>query len=252
MEKSRVCIVGGPGAVRDQLAIVLKLANYDVAGKFDYGAACWQLTAPDPDLLMVLVDTARPDKASTAISQLHERYPACGLVAVATVANKVLLQACVDAGATSFLPLTMPANAYCQALRVSFLGENVYVGGDRPIWRQRKAAVPTWSGDRPVERRSSPRRRTLMKAKLVFADGNCVMDCAIFDISETGAKIKPADHATLPSRFELRIKFGSNHMCEVVRRKANFLGVRFLAEDSRFVATQPSWQRFGHAVIATN
>jgi hypothetical protein len=55
------------------------------------------------------------------------------------------------------------------------------------------------------ERRISNRKRTLLAAKVVFADGASTVDCVIRDRSETGARIAVGSFATLPEDFRLVI-----------------------------------------------
>jgi prefoldin subunit 5 len=55
------------------------------------------------------------------------------------------------------------------------------------------------------ERRISKRKRTLLAAKIVFADGASTVDCVIRDLSETGARIRVGSFATLPEDFRLVI-----------------------------------------------
>lgn len=55
-----------------------------------------------------------------------------------------------------------------------------------------------------AEHRVAPRHRVLKSAKIVFDDWTA-MDCAIRDISETGAKIKVSNAAMLPHKFRLLI-----------------------------------------------
>lgn len=54
------------------------------------------------------------------------------------------------------------------------------------------------------EHRAAKRFRVLKSAKIVFDDWTA-MDCAIRDISETGAKIKVEGAARLPHKFRLLV-----------------------------------------------
>ena len=56
--------------------------------------------------------------------------------------------------------------------------------------------------DKPDENRSSPRRRVLRAGKIVLDNGS-VLDCAVRDTSETGAKIRIAEPIPLPQEFTL-------------------------------------------------
>lgn len=57
----------------------------------------------------------------------------------------------------------------------------------------------------PVERRSEARRRSLLRASVVFGGGRSSMDCLVRDITSKGAKVKFAGPALVPPIFELRL-----------------------------------------------
>ena len=54
------------------------------------------------------------------------------------------------------------------------------------------------------------------------------MGCHILDISETGASLKPSDIFLCPNEFVLKPDVGSTHDCEVIWRKGEMVGVRFV------------------------
>jgi hypothetical protein len=67
---------------------------------------------------------------------------------------------------------------------------------------------PHWEGlamDKDDDRRSSKRRRTVLKGRVVFNNRASVLDCTVRDLSDTGAQITLADVSTLPLDFELDI-----------------------------------------------
>ena len=80
-----------------------------------------------------------------------------------------------------------------------------------------------------VERRGSPRRRTLLGAQIIYRGGICSMSGQILNISDTGALLRPSDMALCPAKFVLRSRFDPPHDCEVVWRRGEVLGVRFLS-----------------------
>ena len=53
-----------------------------------------------------------------------------------------------------------------------------------------------------MEKRKA-RRRVLKEGKIVYADGLCVLDCTIRDMSERGARLMIANTAGLPDTFQL-------------------------------------------------
>jgi hypothetical protein len=80
----------------------------------------------------------------------------------------------------------------------------------------------------PEERRRNPRRRALKRAVIVFRRGYCTMGCHVLDISDTGALLKPADIVLCPAEFVLKPDIGAPHDCEIVWRKGELIGVRFV------------------------
>ena len=82
-----------------------------------------------------------------------------------------------------------------------------------------------------AERRRSPRRRSLLSAQIIFRNGNCSMSCHILDISETGASLRPLELALCPNKFVLRPRFDPPVLCEVIWRKGDVLGVRFVSPE---------------------
>jgi hypothetical protein len=87
------------------------------------------------------------------------------------------------------------------------------------------------------DKRTSRRRPVRYPAWLTLASGG-LQRCAIYDISETGARIEIADTKAVPDRFLLRLSRNGSarRTCSVVWRKARHIGVKFerrLAEDTR-------------------
>ena len=79
------------------------------------------------------------------------------------------------------------------------------------------------------ERRAWHRRTLLRNAKILYKNRSCVMDCVIVNISESGAKLRPADMPLCPDEFALQLHAGHYLDCEVVWRRQNVLGVRFVS-----------------------
>ena len=80
-----------------------------------------------------------------------------------------------------------------------------------------------------VERRHFSRRRSLLGAQIIFRNGNCSMSCHILDISETGASLRPVEATMCPNKFALKPRFDPPRECEVIWRKGDVLGVRFVS-----------------------
>ena len=83
-------------------------------------------------------------------------------------------------------------------------------------------------GDYPADRRRHPRRRVLKNALIVYNNRHCSMNCQILDLSDSGAKLLPADIFACPSEFELKPPIGEVRYCEVVWRRGTQIGVRYL------------------------
>ena len=78
------------------------------------------------------------------------------------------------------------------------------------------------------ELRSTSRKKTLREGTIVFRNDSCTMGCAILDLAEGGAKLRPTDVTLLPESFRLIIKHGPSRQCEVVRRTRDQIAVRFI------------------------
>ncbi len=70
--------------------------------------------------------------------------------------------------------------------------------------------------------------KILKSGQIVFHDGNCVIDCLVLEISESGAALKPTNLLECPKFFTLKISLGAAHSCEVCWRHGDKVGVRFL------------------------
>ncbi len=78
------------------------------------------------------------------------------------------------------------------------------------------------------EKRKAPRRRVLKQGKIVFADGQRVLDCTIRDFSDTGARLLIANTVGLPDTFHLYEKSsGMLYPAAIAWRQANSVGVAF-------------------------
>ncbi len=87
---------------------------------------------------------------------------------------------------------------------------------------------PLPSAGAPLNRPRNPRRRTLKGALIVFRSGYCTMGCLILNTSDTGALVRPADILLCPNEFVLKPSVGPSRDCEVLWRKGEDLGVRYL------------------------
>lgn len=77
-------------------------------------------------------------------------------------------------------------------------------------------------------KRTQPRNRCLREGKIIFSNGNFVVDCTIDNVSETGAHIRVQASTPIPKEF-LLVEPGRSmvHKAMIVRRTARGLGVKF-------------------------
>ena len=95
------------------------------------------------------------------------------------------------------------------------------------------AAPPAVLRDAPAaadgaDRRISPRRRVLKNALIVFNSRYCTHRCFILNMSETGAQLMPQDVVECPSEFVLKPSIGQERDCEVVWRRGELVGLRYV------------------------
>ena len=75
----------------------------------------------------------------------------------------------------------------------------------------------------------SPRRRVLKAGIAASNDRHITVACTVRDISATGARLRVEGSLTIPDTFELIIDMdGLEANCEVMWRKGNEVGARFL------------------------
>ena len=87
-------------------------------------------------------------------------------------------------------------------------------------------AAPDAADD--AERRIAPRRRVLKNALIVFNSRYCTHRCVILNVSDTGAQLMPQDVSQCPSEFVLKPQIGQERDCEVVWRRGETIGVRYV------------------------
>lgn len=237
MSVAPVCLIGGNEAARGKLREILETGSFNVVSEYGNVHACVAAVdeMTEPELVVSMVHTA-DDFKNGRLGQLRRTFPEANLVIIGDNPTQEQLRACVELDANGFLPSSIDPRALLQSLQVILLGEKLYIAGKkRAIKMVATGGVATGqagqaSAAASSERRGAARRRTLQQAEIVYNNNQCVMNGAIFDISDQGAKIRPADIVNAPSRFELRVKYGPSFKCEVVRKSGFYIGVRFLAE----------------------
>lgn len=79
-----------------------------------------------------------------------------------------------------------------------------------------------------VDRRQAHRHRALMGARIVFRGGYCSMGCLVLNISDEGALLQPDDIVSCPKTFTLQPRTDVPRACELMWRKGDKVGVRFV------------------------
>jgi hypothetical protein len=95
---------------------------------------------------------------------------------------------------------------------------------------------PGTPDEKVSERRRAPRRGALKNAVIVFNNGHCTMGCQIVDMSDTGAKLMPADILLCPKEFVLKPQIGEPRNCEVMWRRGTKIGVYYVLTSMRTTA----------------
>lgn len=81
-----------------------------------------------------------------------------------------------------------------------------------------------------INQRAAPRLRTF-KGGRIWIKGSSTIDCKIRDLSVSGAKLAVASVVGIPNVFDLEFTQEKTYRtCEIVWRKVDMLGVRFLSE----------------------
>jgi len=102
-------------------------------------------------------------------------------------------------------------------------------GRTRPATHRADAMAETDQSAPSVERRRSPRRRVLLRARIVFRGGLCSMTGHIVGSSPSGVTLRPHDISLCPARFLLKPRIEAPpRECEVVWRKGDLVGVRYV------------------------
>jgi hypothetical protein len=89
-----------------------------------------------------------------------------------------------------------------------------------------QGALATKAAEEP---RHAARRRMLKAGVIAYNNRFCTLPCMVRDVSATGARLRVDTSVSAPDTFDLIIESdGLEASCEVVWRKANELGVRFI------------------------
>lgn len=85
------------------------------------------------------------------------------------------------------------------------------------------------------EKRKALRRNLRHRALIVRLDNTVVDDCAVADISATGAQLRLEPKDDFPDEFHLVLSKGAkvHRRCSVVWRSKNRIGVRFIVPEGQ-------------------
>ena len=81
---------------------------------------------------------------------------------------------------------------------------------------------------KPKDRRAHPRKKMLKRARIVYQDGKCLMDCVVADLSKGGAKIQHTDIFACPDSFEFQMEGEPARRCKVVQKSGRAVRVKFV------------------------
>jgi hypothetical protein len=89
------------------------------------------------------------------------------------------------------------------------------------------SAVVAFKENNP--RRRTPRQRVLLSGRLVMGEANAVLECAIRNLSNFGARVQLSDGHTTPDLVHLiEVRNGCVYRAEVVWRDYPHIGLAFL------------------------
>jgi hypothetical protein len=78
------------------------------------------------------------------------------------------------------------------------------------------------------EKRIIRRQRVLKSGKIIFMDGNAVVDCIIRNLSVAGARLEVPTTVGLPQEFTLLDSHsGRSYIAKVAWRRGEIMGVEF-------------------------
>ncbi len=91
------------------------------------------------------------------------------------------------------------------------------------------ATNPTEQLCRTAEKRKAPRKKTLLRGKLVHAEGAYSLDCTIRDVSASGVRISIPRGVMVPNRvFLIDMRTATAHECDVKWRLTSEIGLHVI------------------------
>src|SRR5262249_27682346 len=148
----KILIVDDHVLVRDALRSVLTQLKRD-ASIFEAanGSQCMLLVEQHPDLDLILLDLALPDRDGfSLVAELRERYATAAVVVLSASQEQDTVKLALDLGAVGFIPKTTERDVMLSALQLVFSG-GIYI--PREILDSGKSSQPlACGGQRPIRR----------------------------------------------------------------------------------------------------
>ena len=111
---------------------------------------------------------------------------------------------------------------------------------ERPNPNAEKTAAAAEEGSTPGDRRRASRQRVLLAGKIVFNHGARSLDCAIRDLSDTGAKVRLAGAELVPGEvYLIEMRRGIAFEARVAWVRGTELGLELLRPNDLKVPTSP-------------
>jgi PilZ domain len=96
------------------------------------------------------------------------------------------------------------------------------------------------------ERRTFPRSRAYIGAKIAYNNRCCTMDCLVRNMSQDGARLIFACTATIPTKFDIVIRREGRHRpARVIWREETAVGVQYLDQRRAAVVSDEAAQQYG-------
>jgi DNA-binding NarL/FixJ family response regulator len=145
----KILVVDDHVLVRDALRGVLtQLKRNALIFEAANGCQCMLLVEQHPDLDLILLDLALPDRDGfSVLAELRERYATAAVVVLSASQEQDTVKLALDLGAVGFIPKTTERDVMLSALQLVFSG-GVYI--PREILDGDKSSQPLACDQRPI------------------------------------------------------------------------------------------------------
>jgi hypothetical protein len=90
------------------------------------------------------------------------------------------------------------------------------------------------------DQRDKRRQRIYKEGLITTLDNKSVVNCAVRDLTATGARLKCGDQASVPAQFRLRVgREATMRAARVVWRRGDEIGILFTGEPEPVPRTKP-------------